>query len=513
MGLAMGLGFGLGFGSRSSLPGNPLLYIKDGTTDSVGLSTRLLDSKATGSYEVEQGHSWKGNGTAYGKLIDPSGADASVTLSTGDSLKATIVMNNTSVVSTIFGGTSTAEAIIRVTSLARLEIVIEGSFYQVPDILLVVDTQYELILTIASGEITTTLTDQTTGAVQVGVVSVSSSNLIIRAIGGTTGVATHRFNGNVWDVVFSDSTGVVFSNFLAQDNLTGLMQSQVGPNVQFVNGTYPIVEKSALYGHTWENYSEYDGEIEEGSAKFGKVPQSPTVPSQDIFGNTLTNPGTPQRNAKVYGFTGDWNGSAYLSAPHLTGSETVVESTGTSTVTISAGHIDFTAGICPYLELSDGTVYICESSPTSLQDIVYDRVGGNHATLVGATLPFFTTQVEGSLLLGGGFEIVDDYYVPNGANQGLLTQNPGVFTKESPVLIEMLPNVELSEADNVDEVWTDASTGNVKQATPTDALSLMGDNSWGGGDGNKSEIAVYNPTPDTETNTKIDEYFTKRYPV
>ncbi len=85
--------------------------------------------------------------------------------------------------------------------------------------------------------------------------------------------------------------------------------------------------------------------------------------------------------------------------------------------------------------------------------------------------------------------------------------------QESPVLIEMLPNVALSEADSADEVWTVASTGAVKKVTPTVALALTGDNSWGGGDSNKFEIAIYNPTPDVDKNALIDTYFEEKYPL
>ncbi len=62
----------------------------------------------------------------------------------------------------------------------------------------------------------------------------------------------------MWDIVVEDSTGVIFSNFLAQDNLTGLMISEVGPDVQFINPTFPIVEKSVLKGHEWSSYSEVE---------------------------------------------------------------------------------------------------------------------------------------------------------------------------------------------------------------------------------------------------------------
>ncbi len=69
----------------------------------------------------------------------------------------------------------------------------------------------------------------------------------------------------------------------------------------------------------------------------------------------------------------------YISAAHLTGSETVTSSVGTSTPSISAGRIDFTAGKCSNLILSDGTQYnLNHASGTT----AFDSSGnGNDGTL------------------------------------------------------------------------------------------------------------------------------------
>ena len=69
----------------------------------------------------------------------------------------------------------------------------------------------------------------------------------------------------------------------------------------------------------------------------------------------------------------------YISAAHLTGSETVTSSVGTSTPSISAGRVDFTAGTCGNLILSDGTQYnLNHASGTT----AYDSSGnGNDGTL------------------------------------------------------------------------------------------------------------------------------------
>lgn len=71
------------------------------------------------------------------------------------------------------------------------------------------------------------------------------------------------------------------------------------------------------------------------------------------------------------------DGTAYLSAPHLTGSETVSSSQGTSTPTIAAGKISFTAGNLWDLTLSDGTRYpFSERAGIKIHDV---SGGGKHA--------------------------------------------------------------------------------------------------------------------------------------
>ena len=245
-----------------------------------------------------------------------------------------------------------------------------------------------------------------------------------------------------------------------------------------------------------------------------KIPQDPNNLGFDIFGNTLTNPGTPQRNAKVYGWTGAFDGTAYLAIASIVGTETVTLSTGTSALTVSAGRIDFTAGWCGTFTLSNGHTYIVESDITSAQVQVWSNNGGPVGVLAGPpTLPFFTTQKEGSLLLASGFRIEGENYIPAGATTDPLTQKARTPTVDTPAVAEMLPNVELSEADATDESLTTAATGVPKQLTFAELLVLRGESSWGGSDGNKFEVVIYNPTPDVEANTRIDTYYSRRYPI
>jgi hypothetical protein len=143
-----------------------------------------------------------------------------------------------------------------------------------------------------------------------------------------------------------------------------------------------------------------------GNAIVGKIPAHPATNGVDVYGNALTNVGSPQRNMKVFGITGNWDGVAYLSSPALTGSEQITYSDGTSTPTISAGRIDFTAGWCSKVKLDDNTDLVIESRLDSEQSTIYDVVGGNHATLQNATLGtdgFWSIEKEGSYLFANGF--------------------------------------------------------------------------------------------------------------
>ena len=82
-------------------------------------------------------------------------------------------------------------------------------------------------------------------------------------------------------------------------------------------------------------------------------------------------------NARCRTFNGT---TQYATEAGLVGSETVVSSDGTSTPSISAGRIDFTAGTCFNLELSNGSTYAFSESTG---DTVYDTSGNDrHLTLI-----------------------------------------------------------------------------------------------------------------------------------
>jgi hypothetical protein len=112
------------------------------------------------------------------------------------------------------------------------------------------------------------------------------------------------------------------------------------------------------------------------------VPRDESDPGNDVLGNPLDYTGTaPKYATPVDAPCLTWDGSTQLlPVAGLSGSETVVRSGGTSTPSISAGQIDFTAGTCWDLLLSNGMYF-----PFSEGDgnTVYDVVNGNSYTITG----------------------------------------------------------------------------------------------------------------------------------
>jgi len=115
-------------------------------------------------------------------------------------------------------------------------------------------------------------------------------------------------------------------------------------------------------------------------------PRDESDPTNDIDGNPLQYSGSvyPRRPEYRNSYAASFDGvDDYISAAHLTGSETVTSSVGTSTPSISAGRVDFTAGTCGNLILSDGTHYTLAEGAG---DTVYDISGnGNHGTINNAS--------------------------------------------------------------------------------------------------------------------------------
>ena len=125
------------------------------------------------------------------------------------------------------------------------------------------------------------------------------------------------------------------------------------------------------------------------------VPIDDANPTNDVLGNTPDFIGSAPRHGRLLSPCGTFDGvDDYLSIAGLTGSETVTSSGGTSTPTISAGRVDFTAGTCWDLQLSNGDRYVfTEDGGTTIHNVT---ANARHATLMNASLPAFwaVTQSE-----------------------------------------------------------------------------------------------------------------------
>ena len=138
------------------------------------------------------------------------------------------------------------------------------------------------------------------------------------------------------------------------------------------------------------------------------TPRDESDPTNDVLGNPLTYTGPRPNDAALINsscLTAD--GTLYIAAAHLTGAETVVRSGGTSTPSISAGRIDFAAGTCWDLLLSDGTYYpLADCWGTAISNAAVD---GDDGVLTNATLAsaFGATQDDFHYNILNGFSLYE----------------------------------------------------------------------------------------------------------
>lgn len=125
--------------------------------------------------------------------------------------------------------------------------------------------------------------------------------------------------------------------------------------------------------------------IRQHAAQGEYVPLKTADPNTDVLGNPAQYTGIVPRNMQLANspcLTLD-GVDDFIDLPHLVGDETLTHD-GTSTLTVSAGRIDGTAGTVFNLMLSDGSDYSCQENAGST---IYDRSGSrNHGTLNNATL-------------------------------------------------------------------------------------------------------------------------------
>lgn len=115
------------------------------------------------------------------------------------------------------------------------------------------------------------------------------------------------------------------------------------------------------------------------------IPRNESNKIKNIFGSNLNYAGKCPNNAQAVSancLTFDGVDDV-IAVPSLVGDETVVSSEGTSTPTISAGEIDFTAGTCWNLLLSNGSLYPMSEGGGNK---IYDVINSAHGTLTNANL-------------------------------------------------------------------------------------------------------------------------------
>jgi len=146
-----------------------------------------------------------------------------------------------------------------------------------------------------------------------------------------------------------------------------------------------------------------------------------------------------------------FGGTEYATNGNLVGTETVVSSEGTSTPTISAGRIDFTAGTCWNLLLSNGSHY---AGSEEAGIIWHDDVNDEHLTFVNT--PSWGTQDSYFWSEAVGYSLYEhastaDIFVPLKSDGTALSITPpsgytktsdnpaGSYHNDSPALLEEFP--------------------------------------------------------------------------
>lgn len=180
-----------------------------------------------------------------------------------------------------------------------------------------------------------------------------------------------------------------------RDSANGDTASQSGSPSIYEGNDVPI---------SWRNEVGYRaGAIE--------IPQHSKLPHLNTAGGVIDLTGEVPRNAKLLASNcATFDGvDDHVLAAHLAGTETVTSSGGTSTPTVSAGRIDFTAGTCWDLVLDDGTIYpLAEGNGTTAYDV---SGSDNHGTITSATNATFwgATQNSYHRNITNGFSHEVDY--------------------------------------------------------------------------------------------------------
>ena len=394
----------IGLRGESGLPIGGLLAHYVGGVDTVGESGELylVDSAGRTTATPQKGQSWRWDGSAYVDNIQGI-ADAlgtrGGTIEIGHIRTADITAQGNV---RLFGGIDGGGSIRTYRSASAWTgsvAGVTGFSFNIPYNTLLLNVESVLSFTVNNDTVNTAWSISLNGVVQ-GSGSVAQPSLAITSFRLGAYLTFRQESGyttyyRIWDADGNEIAYIPCINAI-DENIPALINGAPA-TLTAVNATFPDFyhehQDGYGYGLNTLGYSVADGHATYADGCI--FPANPNSPSQDITGNTLQYPGPIKNNALVKGHTGDWDGIAYLSTPHLVGNETIVGSTGTSAPTISAGRIDFTVGTCPEIVLSDGTHYVIENDPDSEGVDVFDvSDNGNHATLTNPTVPFFTVESE-----------------------------------------------------------------------------------------------------------------------
>lgn len=272
MGMDLRLGLALGSSKRRGIPGDPIVYWKlPLLQDTIG--EYIIDSTpGVGTHQAVPRISTKFDGVLYGKMVDDAGVDTSITL-VGDFIikwSGETIGNDNAIVGAIDADSylrvSGTNAIIKINNITSAAFVLDmtkgGTVARVGS-----------LVTMDNGTVTVSL-------------NVTSNDFTFGYVGRYT--FTFQCVGNLYDIHMEDSTGVVFSNYLAQYNpASNIMESEVGPKVLVVGNTGDWTEESLAFGHDW-NLSGYS-DVENLLSLSSKTPiNKTTVKSRSFITETFT---------------------------------------------------------------------------------------------------------------------------------------------------------------------------------------------------------------------------------
>jgi len=121
-------------------------------------------------------------------------------------------------------------------------------------------------------------------------------------------------------------------------------------------------------------------------------------PTTDSVGlSTLVDKSGNANDVSAFSYCPTLAGTEVLTLAHLTGSETVATSYGTSTPVVGSGQITFDAGTIQYILLSDGTELVFEGINGTANDTIYNVDGTeNHGTFASPVT--FDTLINSSYI-------------------------------------------------------------------------------------------------------------------